>query len=397
VVFKIERDERGKEVFLRLRSGAVRVRGRLSLDGRSAERVTAIRVSTPRGLEQADSTEAGQIAVVRGLDSARIGDSFGPAAARETARFRTPVLETLVEPVDAGRRGVLFAALSELAEQDPLIALHADETTRKIALRFYGEVQKEVVGALLAEEYGVPVTFARTSVVCIERLLGTGASADRIRTGDNPYLATVGLRVAPGPVGSGLRFELDVEAGSMPPAFFAATEEGVRDALSQGLHGWAVPDACVTMTESGYWARQSRVHQKFNKAVSSVAADFRRLAPVVLMAAVRQAGTEVCEPVDRFVLEVPQACVGAVVSTVTRLGGTPLAAEHAAAYARLEGFLPARRLHALSSRLPDLTGGEGALSSGLDHYRPVPGEPPVRARTGPDPLDREVWFREMPR
>lgn len=397
VVFKIERDERGKEVFLRMRGGAVRVRDRVSLDGRAGERVTGIRVSTPQGLEQADTTTAGQIAVVRGLESARIGDAFGPAAPRDTARFRTPVLETLVDPVDPGRRGALFAALSELAEQDPLIALHADETTREIALRFYGEVQKEVVGALLAEEYGVPVTFARTSVVCIERLLGTGASAERIRTGDNPYLATVGLRVAPGPVGSGLRFGLDVEAGSMPPAFFAATEEGVRDALRQGLHGWAVPDACVAMTESGYWARQSHAHQKFNKAVSSVAADFRRLAPVVLMAAVRQAGTQVCEPVDRFVLEVPAACVGAVVSTVTRLGGTPLSTEYAAAYARLEGHLPARRLHALSSRLPDLTGGEGALSSGLDHYRPVHGEPPVRARTGPDPLDREVWFRDMPR
>ena len=254
-----------------------------------------------------------------------------------------------------------------------------------------------MIGSLLAEDYGIEVRFARTSVVCIERLVGAGASAERIRTGDNPYLATIGLRVAPAPPGAGIDFALDVEAGAMPAAFFRATEDGVRDALRQGLHGWAIPDCSVRMTESGYWARQSHAHQKFNKAFSSVAADFRRLGPVVLMAAVRRARTQVCEPVDRFALEVPTASMDAVVSALGRLGGVPLTTDYTSTYSRIQGHIPATRLHALTSRLPDLTGGAGALTSELDHYRPVQGEPPQRPRVGPNPLDREVWFREMPR
>ena len=44
----------------------------------------------------------------------------------------------------------------------------------------------------------------------------------------NPFLATVGLRIEPGPVGSGATFRLAVELGSMPYAFFAAVEDTVR-------------------------------------------------------------------------------------------------------------------------------------------------------------------------
>jgi len=33
----------------------------------------------------------------------------------------------------------------------------------------------------------------------------------------------------------------------------------------------------------------------------------------------------------------------------------------------------------------------------LDHHAPVAGSPPQRCRIGPDPADREAWFRDMPR
>ena len=396
-VFKIERDEQGKRVFVRMRSGQLHVRERLSLAGRPAERITGIRVSTPQGLQDLGAVEAGQIGVVRGLESARVGDSFGDSFVDGVTRFPSPVLETVVEPLDPSCRGALFAALTELAEQDPLIALHADGPTQQIAVRLYGEVQKEVIGALLSEVYGVEVTFSETSVVHVERLVGSGESLEQIRVGDNPYLATVGLRAEPAAVGGGLQFELEVEAGSMPPAFFTATEEGIRETLRQGLFGWEIPDCSVTMTHSGYWARQSHAHQRFNKAFSSVAADFRQLAPVVLMAALQTARTVVCEPVHRFSLETPTSSLNAVLSEVSRLGGIPLETGYAGAFVRLEGYLPAARLRALSSRLPDLTGGTGVLSSELDHHRPVEGEPPSRPRRGPDPGDRETWFRERPR
>src|ERR687889_1992972 len=57
-----------------------------------------------------------------------------------------------------------------------------------------------------------------------------------------------------------------------------------------------VVSACaVTMTLSGYWARQSNAHGTFDESMSSTAGDFRNRTPLVLMAALRRADTRVQE------------------------------------------------------------------------------------------------------
>jgi ribosomal protection tetracycline resistance protein len=396
-VFKIERDERGRRVFVRLWSGEVAVRQRLRLGGRPAERITGLEVSEAGGLVEASTAPAGRIAVLRGLEHARIGDTFGEVSRQRTPRFAPPTLEAVVEPVHPEQRGVLYTALTALAEQDPLIALRSDDDSREIAVSLFGEVQKEVIAALLADDPGIEVAFRQTRVVHLERVVGSGHHVEVLGQDGNPYLATVGLRVDPAPVGSGVRFDLEVERGSMPRAFFTATEAGARAALRQGRWGWAVTDGVVTMTHSGYWARQGHAHQKFSKASSSVAADFRHLAQVVVTAALRQAGTVVCEPVDRVDLEVPTDVLGPALALLGRLGGHLLSTEPGAHHTRLLAHLPSARHRDLATRLPDLAGGEAVLVSGLDHHRPVHGEPPCRPRTGPDPGDREGWFRDVPR
>ena len=85
----------------------------------------------------------------------------------------------------------------------------------------------------------------------------------------------------------------------------------------------AVPDCTVTMTHSGYWPRQSSAHGVFDKSMSSTAGDFRRLTPLVLMAALRQAGTTVYEPLHRFELEFPADTLGAVLPALGAAGRRP--------------------------------------------------------------------------
>ena len=62
----------------------------------------------------------------------------------------------------------------------------------------------------------------------------------------------------------------------MPPAFFKAVEETrPRTRCAAATHGWRVTDCVVTMTHSGYYARQSHSHATFDKSMSSTAGDFR--------------------------------------------------------------------------------------------------------------------------
>ncbi len=402
-VFKIERGAAGERVaYVRIASGTLHTRDRVPVhrDGAVAGegKVTAVSVFDAGADRRAPSAPAGRIARVWGLGEVRIGDTLGESAGRAAARhFSPPTLETVVTARRPGERGALHAALAQLAEQDPLIDLRRDELRQEIAVSLYGEVQKEVLQATLAEEHGVAVDFRETTTLHIERPVGAGAAFEVIDKGDNPFLATVGLRVEPGPAGGGVEFRLGVELGSMPYSFFAAVEETVRDTLAQGLHGWQVTDCVVTMTHSGYWPRQSHAHAVFDKSMSSTTADFRGLTPLVLMDALRQAGTAVLEPMHLFRLELPAGALAAVLPALARLGAVPRTPEaHAGGYV-LHGDVPAARVHALEQQLPTLTRGEGVLESAFDHYEPVRGPVPERPRTDHNPLHRKEYLLHVQR
>jgi ribosomal protection tetracycline resistance protein len=329
---------------------------------------------------------AGQIATLRGLSRVKIGDALGTRPDGQSFAFIPPSLETVVEPLRQHDAGALHAALTQLAEQDPLINLRLDRNGLSVSL--YGEVQKEVIQATLHNDYGLDVAFQATTTIHIERLLGSGEAVEVIATGGNPFLATVGLRVDPAPPGSGLTFRLEVELGSMPYAFFVAVEETVGATLREGLYGWQVIDCTVTMTRSGYWARQSHSHGTFDKSMSSTAGDFRNLTPLVLMDAVERAGTRVHEPVHAFHLDCPAQLVPALLPTLAKLRAVPLITTDTG----LEGEIPAASVHDLQLALPPLTRGEGTLETSFSHYRPVAGPPPVRVRTDHNPLNRKEYL-----
>lgn len=396
-VFAVDRDEAGRRAWLRLWSGQLRVRDRIQPVTARPERVTQLAVSEPGGVVVSPTARAGQIVAVRGT-SAQIGQTVGQPPPRRTHRFPPATMRALVEPVDPTQRTALYAGLAELADEDPLIDLRIDDTTGGALISLHGEVQKEVVGALLGERFGIRARFAQTMAACIERVVGTSVGEELIQQDGNPYLAGIGLRVEAAPAEHGVTFSPGVERGRLPAAFIAATEESVRRALRQGPHGWPVTDCTVTMTSSQYWPRQSKPHQKFDKSVSSVASDFRNLAPVVVAAALRRAGTRVCHPVNRFELDLPRHTHNAVTALLGRLGAPILDAAADGAYLRLVGTLPSARLPQLAAALPDLTGGEGVLVTRFDHYAPVTDErPPALPPRGPDPADRQAWFRAVPR
>ncbi|HEY0448840.1 translation factor GTPase family protein [Actinophytocola sp.] len=391
-VFKVDRGPAGEKIaYVRMFSGTVRTRDRLELRGQEAK-VTAISVFDQGAAVRGPSVGAGRIGLLWGLGDVRIGDAIGVPRAAGEHYFAPPTLETIVVPVRAADKGVLHVALAQLAEQDPLINLRQDEIRQEIGVSLYGEVQKEVIQATLADEFGLDVTFRETTTICLERPVGVGEAVEVIDKEPNPFLATVGLRVEPAPVGSGVAFRLGVELGSMPYAFFKAVEETVTETLRQGLHGWEIPDAVVTMTHAGYWARQSHAHGTFDKSMSSTAGDFRNLTPLVLTDALRRAGTRVEEPMHRFRLEVPADTLGAVLPALGRLRAVPHTPSVRGAAYVLEGDLPAAAVHELQQQLPALTRGEGVLESAFDHHQPVTGTVPSRSRTDLNPLNRREYL-----
>jgi ribosomal protection tetracycline resistance protein len=399
-VFKIERGPaREKIAYVRMFSGTVRTRDRLQFRPDNERRVTAISVFDRGSAVQRASVAAGQIGKLCGLGDIQIGDAIGISrAASERHHFAPPTLESVIVPRRATDKGALHVALAQLAEQDPLINLRLDETRHEIFVSLYGEVQKEVIQATLADDFNIDVDFRETTTICIERPIGAGAAVEIIGKETNSFLATVGLRIDPARIGAGVQFSLASEVfGTMPLAFFKAVDDTVQETLHQGIYGWQVADCTVTMTHSGYYPRQSHAHQGFSRSMSSTAADFRNLTPLVLMSALREAGTTVYEPMHRFHLEIPADTFGATVPVLARLRAVPQTQEMRGASYVLDGEVPAARVHELQQLLPALTRGEGVLESTFEHYQPVEGAIPTRPRTDHNPLDRKEYLLHVVR
>jgi ribosomal protection tetracycline resistance protein len=379
-VFKVERGPAGEKIaYVRLFAGTVRVRDRLPVGRIEAAKVTGIGVVEHGTAVPRDRLTAGQIGTLHGLAEVRIGDPVGtPPAGAARRSFAPPTLETVVVPSRPADRGALHAALTQLAEQDPLINLRRAGIEDELSVSLYGEVQKEVIEATLASEYGIAVEFRETTTICVERPAGTGEAVEFIDVPPNPYLATVGLRVDPAPDGSGVAFRIGIELGSLPSAFLKAVEEAVHRGLREGPHGWQVTDCVVTLTRSGYWARQSHAHAVFDKSMSSTAGDFRGLTPLVLAGALRRAGTRVYEPLLRFRVDTPADTLGAVLPVLARLRAVPHATVPHGPACVLEGEIPAARVYRLRQELPGCTRGEGTVEVAFARYAAVTGEPPVR-------------------
>jgi ribosomal protection tetracycline resistance protein len=273
-------------------------------------------------------------------------------------------------------RAALRVALGQLAEQDPLINVR--QSPGEISVSLYGEVQKEVIQATLASDFGIDVAFRETTTVYIERPAGSGQAAELLGAPGNPFPATLGLRVDPAPAGSGVAFRLEVDIRSVPMYVYKTTgnfaemmAQYVGQALREGPRGWRVTDCAVTMYESGY------------VSPSTTAAHFRKLTPLVLRAALNQAGTVVCEPMIRVAMEVPAEAVGSVLAAVARLGGTagtPSLRADLGPLTTLETLLPAARAQDLQRQLPGLTGGEGVAETSFGGYRPL-ASPPGQAES----------------
>ncbi len=317
-VFKVERNPRGEKVaYVRMFSGAVHVRERLHLGEDREGTVTALSVFEHGAAVGRPVVTSGQIARLSGLREVRVGDSFGDAPRdNRGARFAPPTLEAAVIPRDPGQRGAMHTALAQLTEQDPLINLRQDDERGVAYVSLYGEVQQEVIAQTLAADLGIEIEFLETTTICIERVGGVGHAVQRLGQAPNRYLATVGLCVEPGPVGGGVAMTLDVDLVTIPlyiyktvDAFRDSMCDYARTTLQRGLSGWAVPDCHVTLTECAY------------DSPSSSARDFRKLTTIVLRMALRDAGTVVCEPIDRFRLDAPASSLSGLLqllATVAR-------------------------------------------------------------------------------
>jgi ribosomal protection tetracycline resistance protein len=267
-----------------------------------------------------------------------------------------------------------------MSEQDPLIQMQQNEQG-VISVKLYGEVQREVIKALLYDEYGLEVLFEETQTIYVEKVLGIGTSYAEKFASDNIFIATLGFRITPRKTGSGIVFRPDAGIGRIPVSYIKIVEEMVFKTLQQGFYGWEVIDCVIEITHAGY------------ESAMSTGTDFRRLTPLLIAEALQKAGTEVYEPMNHFELDIPSVTLPKVLQSLVSAQATLETTTTERGVSRIEGILPVRRTFDFERNIPDLTSGEGVFAAVFGGYQKAQGKTPTKKRTDNNPFNKEEYLR----
>jgi ribosomal protection tetracycline resistance protein len=386
VVFKIEKDAAGEKVaYVRVFSGSINVRAYVPVHRKHAneiethtDKIKKLYTFCEGKTVQSQTVEAGEFCKVWGLKDIKIGDVVGEWSDKITyIHFAEPQIETRIEAQHKEEDHQLYQALTELSDEDPLVKVLKDDFHNEIYIRLFGEVQKEVIETILQENYDLAVQFSETSIVCIEKPRGIGRAIEVAGAESNPFLATVGFLVEPGPVGHGVTYTYP--SGILPHGFARTIEEMVHTTLLQGLYGWEVTDIAVTLYQTAW-------------PTGSTAADFRNLTPLVLMEALSQAGTAVYEPINQFELTVP---VKSISKTLFKLSTSNAVFEQPVLHNDtflLTGTLPVATTEDLKRELHSFTEGEGVFLAKPGGFSKIEGTFPTRKRADYNPLNRKDYL-----
>ena len=379
-VFRVSRGARGERLaWLKVTGGTLRAKTPLSGVGRRgepwAEKVNEVRLYQGASFETVPEVPAGRICAVTGLSHVIPGSALG-AEPEGACPVLAPVLSYQVIPEPGADVTALVRALRELADEDPMLGVSWQEQLQEAHVQLMGEVQQDVVAALLRGRYGFNVTFGPGGILYKETVTAPAEGVGHFEP--LRHYAEVRVLVEPTAPGAGVEFgtrcatdELDLNWQRL-----ILTNAQERDHLGV-LTGAPLTDVRVTLLAG-------RAHAKHTEGGDFRQATYRAVRQA-LMGARERGECRLLEPWYRFRLTVPSDRVGRALTDLTRMAADFAAPAATGDVARITGEVPASEVGEYALEVARYTGGRGRLSLELSGYRACHNADEVIAAAAYDP------------
>ena len=172
-VFKISQDEQGARLtWLRVTGGELKVKAQLTgeADGEPwAEKANQLRLYSGAKYALAEGIGPGQVCAVTGLTKARPGEGLGAERDGDLPVLE-PVLSYQVLLPEGADVHAALGKLHRLEEEEPQLHVVWNETLGEIHVQLMGEIQLEVLKSLLAQRYGLDVSFGPGGILYKETI-----------------------------------------------------------------------------------------------------------------------------------------------------------------------------------------------------------------------------------
>ena len=359
-VFKVSQDEQGNRLtWLRVTGGVLKVKAQLTgeADGEPwAEKANQLRLYSGAKFTLAECIGPGQVCAVTGLTKARPGEGLG-AERDSDLPVLEPVLSYQVLLPEGADVHAALGKLHRLEEEEPQLHVVWNETLGEIHVQLMGEIQLEVLKSLLAERYGLEVSFGPGGILYKETITepmeGVG-HYEPLR-----HYAEVHLLLEPLPRGSGMQFAADCREEVLDKNWQRLVLTHLEEKQHLGvLTGAPLTDVKITLLTG-------KAHLKHTEG-----GDFRQATYRAVRQGLMLAKSQLLEPWYAFRLEVPVENIGRAMSDIQRMEGSFDPPESGKEAAVLTGFAPVATMRSYPMEVVGYTRGRGHLTLTLDGYRP---------------------------
>ncbi len=383
LVFKIEHDKTlGRLAHIRMFGGSLKNRDSIrNVIANRDEKVAQIRKIYTNKQVDIGSLQAGDIGLVSGMPEVQVGDILGSEnGIPKNTTLQIPLLTVGVKSKSEADYAKLAEALQMLSSEDPLLQFEWFKEDREMNLHIMGTIQMEILEMLLQSRFDLEVSFDEPTVVYKET--PTKEIEGYIRyTMPKPCWAVLRFKIEPGERGSGVIYESKVGVNDVLQKYQNEVKRTIPKALEQGIKGWEVTDIKITLIAGQDHEMHSRP------------GDFMIATPMGLMKGLKEADTNLLEPVLRFRISAPEEFLGKIAGELNQMRAVFANPEFDDGKFHLEGKVPAVTSMDFNIRLSSLTGGKGKVKFSFSGYQNCPeGEGNEREYKGVNPLDESQWI-----
>lgn len=374
-VFKVSQDEQGARLtWLRVTGGELKVKDLLSGEGPEgpwAEKANQLRLYSGTKYTLAERVGPGQVCAVTGLTQCRPGQGLGAQRDSEPPALE-PVLSYQVLLPEGADAHAALDKLRRLEQEDPQLHVVWNETLGQIHLQLMGEIQLEVLRTLLAQRFGLAVSFGPGGILYKETITepieGVG-HYEPLR-----HYAEVHLKLEPLPPGSGMQYAADCREEVLDKNWQRLVLTHLEEKQHLGvLTGAPLTDMKITLIAG-------KAHLKHTEG-----GDFRQATYRAVRQGLMMGKSQLLEPWYSFRLEVPAENIGRAITDIQRREGTFDPPETGLETAVLTGTAPVATLRDYPVELAGYTHGRGRISLTPVGYRPCHNAAQVIAESGYQP------------
>ena len=367
-VFKTTADPYvGKLTYLRVISGTLAADSHVwNANHGVDERIGQLFVVRGKTHDPVHKLVAGDIGAVAKLGETVTGDTL---TAKEKPlklpplRFPQPIFSVAVYPKSKADTEKMSHALARIVEEDPILKVHRDPDTAEMILAGLGESHVEIACEKMKRKFGTEIVYQMPRVPYKETVTSPSSAefTHKKQTGGHGQYAKVTLEITPLPRGSGFEFVNKVVGGTVPKQYVPAVENGVHEALLEGIvaHN-PVVDLRVSLVDG-------KEHP-----VDSSEMSFKLAGSQAFKAGAQKARPVLLEPIVNVRVRTPETYTGDLVSDLNGKRAHVLSIAPDERVTVIDAQAPLSEMQRYATDLRSLTQGRATFEMHFDHYAEVP-------------------------